>query len=209
MDTPTGKLYFAYGANMSPKVLMRRNVNPLTQEPAQSTQHTLAFRHRAGFATLVHNQQQHNTQLDIPMPYGVLYTLTQSDLHALRRAEQGYQLALVPCVSLIDSSRQYTAYGFVSHPWEMLPESVPPRPAYLDTLIEGSTHAKLPAEYIARLRAIPTASVDGYGLPDMYYDTPQRRLALFVVVFAVMLLTGAGFVFQDNLGLLLLMHNCF
>lgn len=183
--------YFAYGANMSARVLTRRSVHPLAQQPAmiKDPSWVLAFRHRAGFATLLHSNssQVHSTDLDIPQPYGVLYTITNADLTSLQRAEVGYRLVSVPCITA-DDKQQHTAYTFTTAPFNLLPASVPPRQAYLHTLLEGATAAGLPEEYVARLRALPTAVVDGYGLPSVYYDTPQNKLATVAVVTAALVL---------------------
>lgn len=177
--------HFAYGANMSSGVLRRRGVMPLTQQPARPVDpHTiLAFRHRAGFATLLRQATQPSgtAPAELAAPLGVLYTLTLTDMDRLRRCEEGYQTMLLPCVPLDPASKPVDALVFSSQPWNLLPESVPPRSQYLEVMCEGAAEAGLPAEYVERLSAVPTVTAAGWGLPDTYYDTPARRASVLVV----------------------------
>lgn len=177
---------------MSPSVLHRRGVSPLAQQPARlaNAQPTiLAFRHRAGYATLLQQQQQPCNPAELSAPLGVLYTLSKADLERLRRCEQGYRTVVVQCQVLPaheDAARSVDAVAFVSQSWNLLPTSVPPRAQYLGLLKEGAAHAGLPAEYLQRLAAVPTHTADGWGLPAGYYDTPTRRLSFLVIALVLL-----------------------
>lgn len=189
--------YFAYGANMASRVLQRRGVEPLAKQPARPLdQHhwVLAFRHRAGYATLLQQQQVANKTTEVAAPYGVLYALSRSDMEHLRSCEQGYRTITLPCITLHEEdgtdNELVDAEVFVSQPWNLLPASVPPRPQYLELLKEGAACAGLPDAYVARLEAVSTVTASGWGLPDTYYDTPARRasyvmLAMLAIVFCV------------------------
>lgn len=184
--------HFAYGANMAPSVLHRRGVSPIAQQPARivdSTYTILAFRHRAGYATLLQQHHQPCGPAELPAPIGVLYTLSPSDMERLRRCEQGYGTAVLRCELIHAADEQHKvpardvhAVAFVSKPWNLLPKSVPPQSQYLALLQEGGKHAGLPAEYLQRLASVPSVRPDGRGLPDSYYDTPSRRILIAILL---------------------------
>ena len=79
--------YWAYGANLSPAVLVRRRLRPLAASPAVLRDHRLLFNHRTGFA----NVEPANGR----SAHGVLYELSDADWLRLIEAEKGYRVRRV------------------------------------------------------------------------------------------------------------------
>lgn len=144
--------YFAYGANMSARVLARRRVRPLSAEVATLQGHELRFSHpgppliEPAFASVD------------PCPearvYGVLYQISEAELRWLDRLEGRYQKKLLE----VTGDRT----GKVSARVYQTPTPVAgkrPSVRYLRLLLDGAKENKLPAEYISWLEAQPAFSM--------------------------------------------------
>src|SRR5262249_47980262 len=153
-------LYFAYGSHLDPGEMQASCPGHRVVGVAVLHDHRLAFplysnRWEGGVAGLVH---AHGEKV-----WGVLSELTEADLAALDEHEgwkgPGNQHNLyeretvtVELVHPVDGSaprrvRAATYYPRVSNP-------SPPSSRYLETLVRGAQHHRLPEEYIERLRAI-------------------------------------------------------
>lgn len=144
--------YFAFGANMARRVLVRRRrIHPLDSVPARLDDHALRFSLRGlpfvepAFATIV------------PAPgesmFGVLHTLTKPDLARLDRIEASYDRVDV-VVTTSDGPVPATAYRARRFVAER-----PPSRRYLHLLIEGAKEHGLPDAWIEALRAREGAHV--------------------------------------------------
>jgi hypothetical protein len=67
-------LYFSYGANMSHKVLQKRQIKPTQSWSAQAEDGYLSFAHRGGFATIRERGRRGSLQAPtFHKPHGVLH----------------------------------------------------------------------------------------------------------------------------------------
>lgn len=144
---------FAFGANMSSRVLARRRIAPARGEPACLHDHRLAF-DQAGiplvepaFASIV------------PAPgrvvWGALYDLTEADVARLDRYETtDYVPVEVPVVGAQSGPTTARAYRTRRPVAERRPSA-----RYLALLCEGAREHGLPAEYVQDLAARPSAYV--------------------------------------------------
>jgi hypothetical protein len=193
--------YFAYGANMARSTLAKRDVRPLSACPAKmSNCHSIAFRHRGGYATIIEDSTAAQTWLSIAQsppvssaqiavtsvdtdyngrlleycgPHGVLYELHQADMRKLASRESGYSLGSTQ-VTLYSGDR-LVALMFTSQSLLRLPASVPPQQRYLELLLEGAQSHALAAEYTEWLHGLPFAQPGSLG--SKYFDTPSELLA--------------------------------
>ena len=198
--------YFAYGANMARSTLAKRDVRPLSACPAKmSNYHSIAFRHRGGYATIIEKSTAAQTWLSIAQsppvssaqiadtsvdphhngrlleycgPHGVLYELKQADMRKLATRESGYSLGSTQ-VTLYSGDR-LVALMFTSQSLLRLPASVPPQQRYLELLLEGAQSHALATEYTEWLHGLPCARPGGLG--SEYFDTPSELLALCAAV---------------------------
>ncbi len=193
--------YFAYGANMASSILAKRDIKPLSACPAQlPAYHSIAFRHRGGYATIIESSVTGGTSLQcqknldntpvqkgsriaagVPKDpglvyhgaHGVLYELDKADMQKLKGRETGYALSSTTVTSY--AGAETTALLFRSQPLLLLPASVPPQRRYLELMLEGAKTHGLAPEYMQWLRELPCARPGGLGAE--YFDTPSEWLA--------------------------------
>lgn len=194
---------------MASSILAKRDIKPLSACPAQlPAQHSLAFRHRGGYATIMDTSAANgsavewqkiwgwmpvpggskssalaardvvNTCLVYDGPHGVLYELHRADLRKLASRETGYAVSSAAVITYTGVG--FSALLFTSQPSLLLPASVPPRRRYLDLMLEGARTHGLAPEYVQWLRDLPSAQLGSLGAG--YFDTPSEWLARCAVV---------------------------
>jgi len=157
-------LYFAYGSNLDPELMRTRCPSVKTVGLAALREHRLAFpvfsqEWGGGVAGI---QLAHGDTL-----WGVLYEIDEAGLAALDEA-QGFRgpgnqhniydrdTASVELTRADDGSfpRRVRAAIYLARP----SNPSPPSRRYLDTIVRGAVHHRLPDEYLARLRTIPVGA---------------------------------------------------
>src|SRR5262245_30824125 len=157
-------LYFAFGSNLDPDQMKERCPAHRVVGLAELHDHRLAFprysqRWGGGVAS---PQLAHGESV-----WGVLYDLSEADLDALDRYE-GFRApgdqhnvydrehVVVDLVRADDGSvpRRVRAWIYLARP----SNPSPPSRRYLEALLKGARHHRLPEDYIAKLGASPVAS---------------------------------------------------
>lgn len=157
-------LYFAFGSNMDPEQMGERCPEHAVIGLAALADHELSFPHfsqrwNGGVAS---PHLHHGATL-----WGVLYEVSEADLEALDGIE-GFrgpgdehnvydrELVTVELVRADDGSfpRRVRAHAYFARPTK----SSPPSRAYLDRLLRGARHHRLPEEYVESLTAVETLS---------------------------------------------------
>jgi gamma-glutamylcyclotransferase (GGCT)/AIG2-like uncharacterized protein YtfP len=153
-------LYFAYGSNLDPVQMRERCPGHTVVGLAVLHDHRIAFPlysndWESGVAGLVHAHGQ--------KVWGVLYDLTESDLASLDRYE-GWQgpdsqhnlydreTVTVELVRPDDGSVPRRVRATTYYPRLLNPS--PPSRRYLDAILRGARHHRLPEEYIEQLRTV-------------------------------------------------------
>lgn len=155
-------LYFAYGSNLDPGQMARRCPGATVVGLAELRDHKLVFpltSHDWGGGvagvSVAHGQSV----------WGIVYDLTAAHLAELDRYE-GYrgekssdnlydrETVSVQLTRADDGSfpRRLHAWIYVARP----ANPSPPSRRYLDAIVRGAQHHRLPADYVARLAATPT-----------------------------------------------------
>ena len=194
--------YFAYGANMTSSTLAKRDIKPLSACSAQlPAHHSIAFRHRGGYATIVNTSAAggavmpwhrrwsrilggdeeasvaagvlNDSCLVYRSPHGVLYELHRADMCKLAERETGYALRSAAVTPY--AGEETIALLFTSQPLLLLPASVPPQRRYLELMLEGAQTNQLAPEYMHWLQKLPYAQPG--SLSAEYFDTPSEWLA--------------------------------
>lgn len=147
--------YFAFGANMSSRVLATRRVSPLSSQPATLHDYRLAFKEpglpffEPGFASI------EPARGDIV--HGVLLELDRAAFARIDSTEApGYRLLDVPVVGRDSGRVQATAYTSRRPVSGLLPSR-----RYLELLCEGARENGLPSDYVRRLETAPCRHVPG------------------------------------------------
>jgi len=154
-------LYFAYGSNLDPEQMKSRCPSHRVVGLAELKEHRLVFplfsqRWGGGVASV---QPAHGASV-----WGMLYELTDADLAALDAIEgfvgPGNQHNVYDRESIsVDLARaddgsfprRVRAAIYLARP----SNPSPPSPRYLETMLRGARHHRLPEEYITRLAAVP------------------------------------------------------
>ena len=178
-------LYFAYGANLSGQIMKKREVHPITWEPARVTSLSLGFAHRGGYATLMEQSVTKagdhpvNRPLSFLGPHGVLYTLSAIDFQKIASRETGYNITALDVRTY--AGRMVSARAFQSQRLLRLKESLPPRQQYLDLMLHGAKEHGLCEDYYQWLTAVPSVA-QGTPLGPEYFETPSEALAKLAAV---------------------------
>ncbi len=145
--------YFAYGANMSSRVLARRGVRPLSSEAGRALGYRLRFSHRGllpiepAFANLEPDPRG--------SVHGALHALTAADMARLDRLEGAeyvhIDLEVVGALTGAVRARAYLDPDPVRGP--------PPSRRYLAACVEGARERGLPDDYVEALAAHPARYV--------------------------------------------------
>lgn len=142
--------YFAYGSNMSPRVIAHVCPSQRLLGPARLDDHRLAFTRKStkwdgGVADISPAQGM--------TVWGVLYEIDESDLAALDEKE-GYGRAYTRTHVnvLLESSEPCLATTYAVIRKES--REIAPSPAYLTALIDGASSRRLPVIYVAFLRSL-------------------------------------------------------
>lgn len=157
-------LYFAYGSNLDPEQMRKRCPGHHVVGLAELRDHRVTFPLTShdwggGVAGLA---VAHGESV-----WGVVYELTPEDLAALDRYEHfvgpGNQHNLYDreTVSVQLVRADDGSFPRRLRPWTYLPRSANPSPPsrrYLDAIVEGARHHRLPDDYVARLAATPVAN---------------------------------------------------
>jgi hypothetical protein len=160
-------LYFAYGSNLDPEQMKERCPGCQVVGLASLSDYRIAFprfsnRWGGGSASI---QLAHGEVM-----YGALYDLTEDDLakldtfegfvgagdqhNAHDREHVTLELTRPDDGSIPRKVRAWTYIARPAHP-------APPSARYLDRILAGAKHHRLPEEYVARLKEIETGSESG------------------------------------------------
>jgi len=155
-------LYFAYGSNLDPQQMTRRCPGATVVGVAELKDHRLTFPLTShdwggGVASV---SVAHGASV-----WGVVYELTAEDLASL----DGYEHYVGPANQHNLYDRETVSVQLVRaddgsfprrlHAWIYLARSANPAPPsrrYMEAVLSGARHHRLPAEYVTRLAATPT-----------------------------------------------------
>ena len=156
--------YFAYGSNLDPDQMRSRCPDHHVVGLAALRDHRLIFplfsnRWGGGVASV---QLHHGATV-----WGMLYELTEHDLDSLDEHE-GFRAhgdqdnvydrdhVTVELVRPDDGSipRRVRTYAYVARP----SNPSPPSRRYLDALLKGARHHRLPEDYVAKLSVVPVGA---------------------------------------------------
>ena len=156
-------LYFAYGSNLDPEQMQSRCPGATVVGLGALRDHRLAFplysnRWRGGVSSI---QLAHGDTV-----WGMLYELTDDHIRTLDEFE-GFvgpgnqhnvydrEQVTVELTRPDDGSfpRRVRAWSYIARP----SNPSPPSRRYLDAILRGARHHKLPEEYVAKLAAVPAA----------------------------------------------------
>lgn len=165
--------YFAFGANMSSRVLSARRVRPLSREPAALAGYRLVFHERGvpifepAFASI--------EPAAGGIVHGVLLRLEHAAFSLIDSTEgPGYDLLEVDVVGRDSGRVRATAYTSRRPVAGLVPSR-----RYLDLLCEGARENGLPADYVRRLEAQPSRNIPGshalFSLVAKALQALQRR----------------------------------
>jgi gamma-glutamylcyclotransferase (GGCT)/AIG2-like uncharacterized protein YtfP len=156
-------LYFAFGSNLEPEQLRRRCPDHRVVGLAELRDHRLTFPRMShdwggGVASVA---VAHGESV-----WGVVHELSEADLASLDRYEvfkgpgdqhnvYDRESMSVQLVRADDGSfpRRLRAWVYVARP----ANPGPPSRRYLDAIVRGARHHRLPDEYVAKLAAMPVA----------------------------------------------------
>jgi gamma-glutamylcyclotransferase (GGCT)/AIG2-like uncharacterized protein YtfP len=158
--------YFAFGSNLDPEQMRTRCPEHRAVGVAVLRDHRLAFPRfsRVWGGGVASPQLAHGHEV-----WGALHEISEQDLAALDAYESfrtpgdphnryERKQITVELVRTVDGSvpRRVRAWIYEAHPSNPSPPSQP----YLDAILRGARHHRLPDEYIARLAALPVRSVE-------------------------------------------------
>jgi gamma-glutamylcyclotransferase (GGCT)/AIG2-like uncharacterized protein YtfP len=155
-------LYFAYASNLDPDQMRERCPSHRVVGLAALHEHQLFFpRYSQGWGGGVASVQPHHGGT----VWGIVYDLSEEELQKLdacegfRSAEDQHkndydrQVLTVELTRPDDASvpRRLRVFVYVAHP----SNPKPPSRRYLDAILKGAQHHRLPEEYIAKLAKTP------------------------------------------------------
>jgi gamma-glutamylcyclotransferase (GGCT)/AIG2-like uncharacterized protein YtfP len=145
-------VYLAYGSNMDPEQMRARCPDAPLLGPARIPGRRLAFTRMSvrtfpgsGVADLVPDAGL--------TAWGALYRVTDDDLRTLddyEGAGSAYRRVTIAVRPTEDSDMAAVTY-VVARP---SPSEIPPSPAYLERMLAGAHHCRLPAAYLAFLESL-------------------------------------------------------
>ena len=156
-------LYFAYGSNLDPEQMQSRCPGATVVGLAALRDHRLVFplysnTWRGGVSSI---QLTHGDTV-----WGMLFDLTEEHLRTLDSFESfrgpgnqhnvyDREQVTVELTRPDDGSfgRRVRAWAYVARP----SNPSPPSRRYLDAILRGARHHRLPEEYVAKLAAVPAA----------------------------------------------------
>lgn len=150
-------LYFAYGSNLDCGQMKQRCPSASFVARAVLRDHELCFPRfsstwEGGVASVCPKEGEN--------VWGVLYRLSDGDLQNLDRYEgappywNAYRRNIKTVYVDNDDDKPLEAWVYVANPEPDGP--FPPSRSYLDTIISGAEFWKIPEDYVAGLRSIPT-----------------------------------------------------
>jgi sulfite reductase (NADPH) flavoprotein alpha-component len=177
----TSTRYFAYGANLNPRVMHRRGVTPETVQRARLAGYRLVFADvgvpvvEPAFATL---------ELDAASEvHGVVYTFDAASMERLDAYEGGDNERLEVQVTC-EGGTDVAAFTYRSR---VRREGLRPSRRYLAVLVQGAEERGLDPDWIERLRSEPTAYVpvlsEVVGLSVGAFDWLNRKTGFFDRIF--------------------------
>jgi hypothetical protein len=143
-------LYFAYGSNMCTGNLRQVAPSAVAIGVARLPRHELQFRKRSGPDDGA-GSNPFETGRDESVVWGVLFRMSDSDLQALVRLEDG-RYGYVPTPKTVyprGSNEPVTALVFMAEVRDLDPD-LRPFDWYLRRVLEGAWQHDLPPDYIAR-----------------------------------------------------------
>ncbi len=152
-------IYFAYGSNMDPAQMQARCAGSRTRGIGFLADHRLGFPRWS-------DKRRHAVASIEACPgasvWGVLYDMTAEDWTCLNgheghlgagHAGNGYDIV---AVDIAAAGAVVAAHTYVARPNPRRPRAGLTSARYMQLLINGAVARGLPADYIARLRAVPT-----------------------------------------------------
>lgn len=147
--------YFAFGANMSSRVLAARHVTPLSREVATLPDYRLVFQERG--VPIVEPAFASIEPASGDRVHGVLLQLERAAFARIDSTEgPGYRLLDVEVIGRSSGRVRATAYTSSRPVRGLLPSR-----RYLELLCEGARENGLPDDYVRRLEAEPCRHVPG------------------------------------------------
>ncbi|MDV3134095.1 poly-gamma-glutamate hydrolase family protein [Mycobacterium sp. 29Ha] len=131
--------YFAYGSNLCVRQMARRCPGAVDPRPATLADHDWLINER-GVATV--------EQFDGSQVHGVVWQLTDTDLATLDSAEGVPVRYRRDRLTVHTDDGPYQAWVYIDH----RVEPGPPRPGYLERVVDGALHHGLPQRWIDFLR---------------------------------------------------------
>jgi len=145
--------YFAFGSNMKPDRIKRRldNYPQLTKLIPQAKSVRLPD-HRFAFSK--YSTKDHTGKANIEKDsksevWGVLFRINEDALEILKDIEKGYEAQTIYVFSVEDE--KYEAITFVA---KKIQNGLKPTLEYLNMILDGARHYKLPPEYIAKIKEL-------------------------------------------------------
>lgn len=170
---PGREFYFGFGANMAPRVVLKRKLYPTSATPATLNNHKLYFNHIGGYGSIEYRPED-STRPDV---HGVVLDLSEDEMKVLADIETGYNVREVIVTG--DEGQRYVAKAFVSNWSVRLFQETVPTEDYIGKLREGAQFHKLPEEYQAWLQSIEGREnmMDTSGDHDSAFASPASFLA--------------------------------
>lgn len=151
--------YFAYGSNLCVRQMARRCPGAIDPRPAMLADHDWLINER-GVATV--------EPFDGSQVHGVLWQLTDHDLATLDSAEGVPVRYRRDRLTVHTDDGPYQAWVYIDH----RVEPGPPRPGYLERIVDGARHHGLPQKWIDFLRRWDPARWPA-GMPKPSSPAPQ------------------------------------
>jgi hypothetical protein len=162
-------LYFAYGSNMYTGRLRRRVPSAAAPVVARLSGYTLHFHKRSDDGSGKGNAVE--TGNDVDVVYGVLFRIDprqKGDLDAAGGVGHGY--VETPAVVRDDDGNRHEAFMYMADE-NSIDNTLSPYSWYKRFVVEGARQHNLPADYIARIEAIPAIED-----PDARRDIRNRAI---------------------------------
>jgi AIG2-like family len=156
-------IYFAHGSNMDPAQMRARCATARARGIGFLADHRLCFprwsdRRLHAVASIEESAGER--------VWGVLYDMSEMDWMALHRfeghfgpghAKNGYDLKeITVSVELAEAPGHVVAHTYIANPHPERPEPGLTSSRYLKQLVDGAVAHRLPDDYLAMLRQVPT-----------------------------------------------------
>jgi len=146
-------VYFAFGSNMDPdRIKLRLEEFPQITKLIPQAKRVRLPGYRFAFnkySTIDHTGKANIVNDDKFEVWGVLFRINEDALEILKDIEKGYNDTILKVFS--DENEKYDAVTFIA---KKIQNSLKPTPEYLQLILDGARHYKLPPEYIASIEEL-------------------------------------------------------